>query len=56
MTIVCEKTGVLIEIDRTDGGKGRINTIRVYDVDGVLQVITNIYLNGMEIDTRKIEK
>ena len=44
MKIVCEKTGVEIIIDKTNGGKGRINSVRVYDANKKLQVVTNIYL------------
>ena len=55
MKIVCEKTGVEVIIDKTDGGKGRINSIRVYDKNKKLQVVTNIYLKGNEVTTKKID-
>lgn len=53
MKIVCEKTGVVIRIDKADGDKGRINSVKVYDADNTLQVVTNIYLDGNEIETIK---
>lgn len=54
MKITCKETGVEIIIDKTNGGKGRINSIRVYDSDKNLQVVTNIYLKGNEITTKKL--
>ena len=55
-TIICKETGIEIRVDRTNGGKGRINSIRVYDTNKKLQVITNIYLNGNEIETKKLKQ
>ena len=54
-SIKCEKTGVEITIDRTDGGNGRINAVRVYDAQGKLRVVTAIYLGGSQVETRKVE-
>ena len=56
MKIVCEKTGVEIIIDKTNGGKGRINSVRVYDANKKLQVVTNIYLKGNEVTTINVNK
>ena len=56
MKIICEKTGVEIIIGKTNGGKGRVDSIRVYDSEKKLQVVTNIYLGGNEVTTRKLEQ
>lgn len=54
MSIVCKKTGVKIEINKSDGGKGCINLIRVFNSDGDLKSITNIYENGNEVESRNL--
>lgn len=56
MIVLCEHTGVEIIIDRTNGGEGRINSVKVYDANKKLQVVTSIYLKGNQIETKKIKQ
>ena len=48
-TIIDNYSNITIVIDRTNGGKGRINSIKIYN-NNILQSNTSILLHGNEIE------
>ena len=48
-TIIDNYSNITIVIDRVNGGKGRINSIKIYN-NNILQSSTSILLHGNEIE------